>query len=90
MNFWRTKTFKKRGGPFQSEKFHCKFGAGATGLRKKLQYIFQKNGQGGKGVKGCSEIFRKFIRFGERRLPLHIVFKDNDWVLKFKAPYNLL
>ena len=32
---------------------------------KKLQYIFQKMGG---GVKGRSEIFRKFIRFGERWL----------------------
>ena len=36
MNF--RKNFKKGGGGhFRSEKFHCKFSAGATGLRKKSQ-----------------------------------------------------
>ena len=35
MNF--RKNFKKGGGHFRSEKFHCKFSAGATGLRKKSQ-----------------------------------------------------
>ena len=30
MNF--RKKLRKGGGHFQSEKFHCKFGAGATGL----------------------------------------------------------
>ena len=46
----------KRGGHFRSEKFHCKFSAGATGLRKKLQYFFPKKGRGGSGA------VRKFSR----------------------------
>ena len=60
MNF--RKMLRKGGGDhFRSEKFHCKFSASATGLRKKLQYFFPKKGRG--GVKGCSEIFRKLIGF---------------------------
>ena len=55
-------------GHFCSEKFHCKLSACATRLRKKLQYFFPKKGAGG-GVKGRSEIFRKFIHFGIDRLP---------------------
>ena len=46
MNF-RKKLRKGGGGHFRSEKFHCKFSAGATGLRKKLQYFFPKKGRGG-------------------------------------------
>ena len=65
MNF--RKKLRKGGGHFRSEKFHCKFSAGATGLRKKSQYIFRKRGG---GVKGRLEIFRKFIHFGVDRLPL--------------------
>ena len=37
-------------------------------LRKKRNEIFRKRGGG--GVKGRSEIFRKFIRFRGDRLPL--------------------
>ena len=38
-------------------------------FRKKLQYNFPKmRGRG--GVKDCSELFRKFIRFGFVRRPL--------------------
>ena len=40
-HFWSKK--KK----FRSEKFHCKFSAGATSLRKKSQYNFPKKGQRG-------------------------------------------
>ena len=38
--------FRKGGGYFQSEQFHCKFGAVWSGLRKKSQYIFRKRGGG--------------------------------------------
>ena len=50
--------FRKKGGGghFRSEKFHCKFSAGATGLRKKSQYIFQKWG----GGEGGQRPFRNF------------------------------
>ena len=51
---------------FALEFANCKFSAGATGLRKKSQYFFPKKG----GVRGRSEIFRKFIRFGRYRLRL--------------------
>ena len=44
MNF--RKKLRKGGGHFRSEKFHCKFSAGATGLRKKSQYFFPKKGRG--------------------------------------------
>ena len=60
-NFWKLflswisrKTSKKGGGHFRSEKFHCKFSAGATGLRKKSQWNFPK--------KGRSKAVRKFSR----------------------------
>ena len=32
--------------------------------------MFSKKGA---GVKACTEIFRKFINFGERRLPLSVI-----------------
>ena len=44
MNF--RKKLRKGGGHIRSEKFHCKFSAGATCLRKKSQYIFRKRGGG--------------------------------------------
>ena len=67
MNF--RKNFKKGGGGhFRSEKFICKFSAGATSLRKNRNIIFRKRGGG--GAKGRSEIFRKFIHFGRDRHPL--------------------
>ena len=52
MNF--RKKLRKGGGHFRSEKFHCKFSAGATSLRKKSQYFSQKRGGGG------SKAVRKF------------------------------
>ena len=58
------KNFKKGGGGhFRSEKFHCKFGAVWSGLRKKSQYILRKRG-GGQGP------FGNFIGFAERWLLL--------------------
>ena len=56
--------FSKMREIFRSEKFHCKFGAGATSLRKKITiFFFSKKGAREGGVKGRSEIFRKFIHF---------------------------
>ena len=51
MNF-RKKKLRKEGGHFRSEKFHFKFSAGATGLRKKIAIYFPKRGGGGGGGGG--------------------------------------
>ena len=51
------KTSKKGGGHFRSEKFHCKFSAGATGLRKNRNEFFRKRGRGGgHSGPGCGRI----------------------------------
>ena len=65
MNF--RKNLKKGGGHFRSEKFHCKFGARASGLRKKSQCIFRKRG----GVlKGRSKIHPFWRSVASLTLPL--------------------
>ena len=60
INF-RKKLRKGGGRHFRSEKLHCKFSAGATGLRKKSQYCFPKKGRGGSGAvrkfSGNSSVF---------------------------------
>ena len=49
------KFFEKGGVHFRSEKFHCKFSAGATGLRRNRNEIFRK-----RGGEGGSKAVRKF------------------------------
>ena len=44
MNF--RKKLRKGGGHFQSEKFRCKFSAGATSLQKNCNIFFPKRGGG--------------------------------------------
>ena len=74
MNFWKNSEFPN----FRSKKFSCKiFSIRNDNLggyfrskkfcRKKSQNFSLKRGGG--GVKGCSEIFRKFIHFREDGLP---------------------
>ena len=55
---------------------------------KKLQYIFLE-GAGGV-VEGRSEIFRKFIRFGEQRLPLCIEYRNGRMILSTTGILNIL
>ena len=67
MNF--SEKLQKGGGSFSIWKVSLQIW---SGLRKKSQFIFWKRGgEGEEGVKGRLEIFRKFIRFPERRLPLN-------------------
>ena len=72
------KTSKKGGGGhFRSEKFHCKFSAGATGLRKKLQWNFPKKGRGGGGAKAV----RKFSGNSSTGFPYSamVQLNKNNW-----------
>ena len=66
MNF--RKKLRKGGGHFRSEKFHCKFSAGATSLRKKSQYFFRKRGGGG-GQRPFGN-FSKIYPFWQRQASL--------------------
>ena len=66
--------FRKGGGRhFRSKKFHCNFfcirnGNFGNEFAEKIAMKFSEKGAG--GVKGRSEIFRKFIRIRGDRLPL--------------------
>ena len=85
MNFRKKKNFEKGGGDhFRSEKFHCKFSAGATSLRKKSQYIFQKRGGWGGGDQSLFGNFLKIRPFLKIQASLMIVVylfdKQNTWL----------
>ena len=71
MNF--RKKLRKGGGHFRSEKFHCKFSAGATGLWKKSQYFFPKKGRGGWGGQGPFGNFPEIhpFRYAQASLSQH-------------------
>ena len=61
------KNFKKRGGQFRSEKFHCKFGASATGLQKKIAIYFWKKGRWEMGGSKAVQKFSKNSSISEKK-----------------------
>ena len=65
MNF--RKKIEKGGGHFRSEKFHCKFSAGETGLRRKSQYFYPKKGRGRGGGQRPFRNFPEIHPFWQRR-----------------------
>ena len=64
------KNVKKGGGVISDLKNSLQIWCGLVRFGKKSQYFFPKKGRGGRGVKGRSEIFRKFIDIGKDGLPL--------------------
>ena len=81
MNF-RKKLRKGGGGHFRSEKFHCKFSAGATGLRKKSQYFFPKKGRRG-GAEAVGKLSGNSSVLVETGFPQwkQVIFHLNVWMV---------
>ena len=79
MNF--RKKLRKGGGHFRSEKFHCKFSAGATGLRKNRNIFFRKRGGGQRPFGNFPEIHP----FWYKKASLNS--KADEKLIKIKSQY---
>ena len=65
------KNVKKGGGSFPIWKISLQIWCGLVRFGKKSQHFVPKKGRGG-GLRGRSEIFRKFIDIGKDGLPLYV------------------